>query len=109
MINAMRKPGTAELRHADFMVKLEKHPGITERNFSGSYSDPTGRSLPCYYLPKREAELMVMSESLEVSPVGVQTKVYDAWQAAEAKGQEGGGLDLPMRRRLMGLSESARN
>jgi hypothetical protein len=66
VINAMRGPGKAELRHADFMVKLEKHPGITERNFSGSYADPTGRELKCYYLPKREAELMVMSESLEV-------------------------------------------
>ena len=77
VINTMRKPGSAELRHADFMVKLEKHPGIAERNFSGGYFDPNGQVRPCYYLPKREAELMVMSESLDVSPVGVQTKVYD--------------------------------
>ena len=54
------------------MVKIERHPGIAERNFSGGYSDPNGQQRPCYYLPKREAELMVMSESLEV-----QTQVYD--------------------------------
>lgn len=72
VINAMRGPGKAELRHDNFMVKVAKHPGINERNFSGVYSDPKGEQRPCYYLPKREAELMVMSESLEV-----QTKVYD--------------------------------
>ena len=66
VINAMRAPGKAELRHDNFMVKVEGHPGITHLNFQGSYFDPTGRELKCYYLPKREAELMVMSESLEV-------------------------------------------
>lgn len=60
------------LRHADFMVKLEKHPGIDSTKFFGQYKDGTGRSLKCYHLPKREAELMVMSESLKV-----QAKVYD--------------------------------
>lgn len=72
VINPLRAPGRAELRHDNFIAKLEAHPGITHLNFQGSYSDPTGRSLRCYYLPKRETELMVMSESLEV-----QTKVYD--------------------------------
>jgi len=79
VINAMRGPGKAELRHDNFIVKLEGHPGITHLNFQGSYFDPTGRELKCYYLPKREAELMVMSESLEV-----QTKVYDRLTELEA-------------------------
>jgi len=79
VINAMRGPGKAELRHADFMEKVRTHPGISERNFSFTYFDPNGQERPCYYLPKREAELMVMSESLEV-----QTKVYDRLTELEA-------------------------
>lgn len=66
------------LRHADFMAKLEKHPGIDSTKFSGQYKDSTGRKLKCYHLPKREAELMVMSESLKV-----QTRVYDRLVALE--------------------------
>jgi len=61
VINQLRPAGRAELRHDTFMVKLEAHPGITHQNFLGSYFDPTGREVKCYYLPKREAELMVMS------------------------------------------------
>ena len=72
VINTMRKPGSAVLAHYDFIKKLEAHPGIAHGNFSGGYFDPDGQVRPCYYLPKREAELMVMSESLDV-----QTKVYD--------------------------------
>jgi hypothetical protein len=69
----------ATLRHADFMVKLERHPGIDSTKFSGQYKDSTGRKLKCYHLPKREAELMVMSESL-----AVQTRVYDRLAALES-------------------------
>lgn len=72
IINQLRDPGKAELRHSDFMVKLENHPGIDSPKFSGQYKDSTGRTLKCYNLPKRECELMVMSESL-----AVQAKVYD--------------------------------
>ena len=79
VINSMREEGRAELRHADFMVKLEKHPGINSPKFSGQYKDSTGRSLKCYHLLKREAELMVMSESL-----AVQAKVYDRMAELEA-------------------------
>lgn len=80
VINAMREPGRAELRHDDFMRKLLGHPGISARNFSGTYFDTQNKERPCYYLPKREAELMVMSESL-----AVQTKVYDRLVDLEAK------------------------
>ena len=72
VINAMRGPGKAELRHDTFLLKVDGHPGINRQNFLGVYSDAKGETRRCYYLPKREAELMVMSESLEV-----QTKVYD--------------------------------
>jgi hypothetical protein len=78
LINSMREPGKAELRHDNFMTKIERHPGIHSPKFLGEYKDSTGRRLKCYYLPKRECELMVMSESLEV-----QTKVYDRLAALE--------------------------
>jgi hypothetical protein len=72
VINQLRPAGKAELRHDNFMKKMRKHPGINGLNFQGVYSDPKGEQRPLYYLPKREAELMVMSESLDV-----QTQVYD--------------------------------
>lgn len=67
------------LRHDNFLVKIEKHPGIDSPKFLGEYKDGTGRALKCYHLPKREAELMVMSESLKV-----QTRVYDRLAEKEA-------------------------
>lgn len=79
VINQLRPAGRAEMMHNDFLKKVREHPGIDEGNFSSIYFDQLGRSKPCYYLPKREAELMVMSESLEV-----QTKVYDRLAEFEA-------------------------
>lgn len=67
------------LRHDNFLVKIEKHPGIQSPKFLGDYMDERGRSQKCYHLPKREAELMVMSESLKV-----QTRVYDRLSEKEA-------------------------
>jgi len=80
IINSLRPDDAKELRHDNFMTKIEKHPGIDSPKFLGQYKDSTGRTLKCYNLPKREAELMVMSESLEV-----QTKVYDRLTALEAR------------------------
>ena len=81
-INSIRPEGQAELRHDNFMVKIEKHPGIMSPKFLGyiEVPGPNGgtRKSKCYHLPKRECELMVMSESLEV-----QTKVYDRMSALE--------------------------
>lgn len=77
-INQVRATeGKKSLRHDNFMVKIEKHPGIDSPKFLGEYTDSTGRNLKCYRLPKRECELMVMSESL-----AVQTTVYDKLSAA---------------------------
>lgn len=69
----------AILLHKNFLAKVEFHPGIDSAKFSAQYKDTTGRKLKCYHLPKREAELMVMSESLKV-----QTRVYDRLVALEA-------------------------
>ncbi|CUI04698.1 hypothetical protein BN2497_4173 [Janthinobacterium sp. CG23_2] len=79
LINSVRDLDRAELRHDNFMAKIEKHPGIDALKFKGVYTGGNGQQRPCYYLPKREAELMVMSESLEV-----QTKVYDRLAQLEA-------------------------
>lgn len=80
IINGMRPEGASELLHKNFMVKIEAHPGIQSAEFLADYKDSRGRMQKCYHLPKREAELMVMSESLEV-----QTKVYDRMTALESQ------------------------
>lgn len=90
VINAMREPGKAELLHFNFVQKLILHPGISHLNFQGTYFDPQNKERPCYYLPKREAELMVMSESL-----AVQTKVYDRLADLETKAAAPVALALP--------------
>lgn len=71
--------GKRPLRHDNLLAKVEKHPGINSPKFLGEYKDSTGRWLKCYRLPKRECELMVMSESQ-----AVQAKVYDKLTALEA-------------------------
>ena len=82
IINSMRGPDRAELLHKNFMAKIENHPGIKSAKFLAHVEISVGngatRKSKCYNLPKREAELMVMSESLEV-----QTKVYDRMTALE--------------------------
>lgn len=78
IINDMREEGAAELRHDNFIAKIEKHPGIDAPKFLGTQKYGNNNTRKVYHLPKREAELMVMSESL-----AVQTKVYDRMTALE--------------------------
>lgn len=80
VINELREEGSKELRHDNFMVKLEKHPSIQSPKFLGDYKDSKGRTYKCYHLPKRESELMVMSESL-----AVQARVYDRMTTLETQ------------------------
>ena len=83
VINELRDPGRAELRHDHFMSKVEKVLGEAAPKFSGTVNrpQPAGgfREYPCYRLPKREASLMVMSESY-----AVQARVYDRMVELEA-------------------------
>lgn len=73
IINDMREEGAAELLHKNFTVKIVKVLGEEHSaKFLAQYKDRTGRTLNCYALPKRESELMVMSESYKV-----QAAVYD--------------------------------
>lgn len=81
IINDMREEGTAVLAHSDFMKKVVKVLGEEGAGkFSVSYLSAQNKQLPCYALPKREANLMVMSESYKV-----QAAVYDRMVELEAK------------------------
>ena len=68
-----------QLRHADFMAKVPKVLGIElSEKFRSVYTDTTGRTLPCYRFPKREACLMAMSYSYEL-----QAQIFDRMTAME--------------------------
>lgn len=61
------------LQHKHFLSKVPKVLGIdNSAKFLAQYKDITGRYLPCYKFPKREACLMAMSYSYEL-----QAKIYD--------------------------------
>lgn len=80
-INSSRGPDEAILRHSDFLAKVETEID-DHRNFSSVYSDAKGESRKCYYLPKDESVLMVMSYSKQL-----RKQVYMAWKAAERASQ----------------------
>ncbi|KIS42466.1 Rha family transcriptional regulator [Kosakonia radicincitans] len=62
-----------KLSHDNLLKKVSKVLGENDcRKFLRQYKDSTGRELPCYQFPKREACLMAMSYSYEL-----QAKVYD--------------------------------
>jgi hypothetical protein len=90
------------LRHDNFLAKIEAHPGIMSPKFLGHIEipGPNGgvRKSKCYHLPKREAELMVMSESLKV-----QTRVYDRLAALEGSRQDPLAALPPEHRALVAL------
>ncbi len=79
-INDSREVGKAELRHESFMVKVKKVLKGGEQKFLSSYKSLQNKDLPMYVFPKREATLMVMSESYEV-----QAKVYDRMEELEKR------------------------
>ncbi|WP_446469249.1 Rha family transcriptional regulator [Xenorhabdus stockiae] len=61
------------LQHKHFLQKVPKVLGEEySAKFSAQYKDSTGRELPCYRFPKREACLMAMSYSYEL-----QAQVFD--------------------------------
>ena len=78
-INKYREAGSAVLQHKHFLAKVLKVLGEdSSAEFSAQYKGKDGASTKCYNLPKREAALMVMSESYKV-----QAAVYDRMTALE--------------------------
>ncbi len=70
-------------RHADVMrdIRVMLHElGAAERSFASSYRDSTGRSLPCFHLPKRESLILVSGYS-----VPLRAAIVDRWQELEAQ------------------------
>ena len=63
----------------DIRTMLDELGGTGPR-FGGSYKDSTGRTLPCYELPKRECLILVSGYS-----VALRAVIIDRWQELEAK------------------------
>jgi hypothetical protein len=80
IINEAREEGKAELRHNDFTAKIRKVLGDKAAIFIAPLKTDSGQNAHGYLLPKREAHLMVMSESYKV-----QAAVYDRLQELESK------------------------
>lgn len=63
----------SRIQHKHILAKTPKVLGeLHSANFLAQYKDSTGRELPCYQYPKREACLMAMSYSYEL-----QAQVFD--------------------------------
>ena len=62
---------------ADIRKMLEELEA-TDLSFQGSYKDSTGRSLPCFKLPKRECFILVSGYNLKL-----RAAIIDRWQELE--------------------------
>ena len=63
---------------ADIRKMLEELEA-TDLSFQGSYKDSTGRSLPCFNLPKRECFILVSGYNLKL-----RAAIIDRWQELES-------------------------
>ncbi|WP_447722845.1 Rha family transcriptional regulator [Edwardsiella tarda] len=71
----------SKIQHKHILAKTPKVLGEEySAKFLAEYKDSTGRDLPCYQYPKREACLMAMSYSYEL-----QAQVFDHMTALEGR------------------------
>jgi phage antirepressor YoqD-like protein len=107
-INELRRQQgeTVVLRHDSFLAKVQKVLGEAAPKFFGTVKrpQPAGgeREYPCYIFPKREATLMAMSYSHEVS-----AQVYDKMEALEkqVRGQSQHQVPQTLRQALLFAAE----
>ena len=68
-------------RHDNVMADIRKmlsELGLSSPDFSGEYKDSTGRTLPCFNLPKRETMILVSGYSIPM-----RARIVDRWEALE--------------------------
>ena len=58
--------------------KMLDELGISSAGFSSQYKDSTGRTLPCFNLPKRETMILVSGYSIPM-----RARIVDRWEALE--------------------------
>ncbi|UJM33724.1 Rha family transcriptional regulator [Bartonella henselae] len=58
--------------------KLFSELKIDLSNFAGLYKDSTGRTLPCYHLPKRESLIVILGYNTVL-----RAKIIDYWKKLE--------------------------
>lgn len=70
-------------QHKDVLEKIRKtldECEISSAEFSAQYKDSTGRSLPCFNLPRRECDLIIAGYSAKY-----RLAIIDRWQELESK------------------------
>jgi len=73
-------------RHGDVLSDIRKmcvSLEIDSTDFSAEYKDRTGRSLPCFNLPKRESLILVSGYNVKM-----RAAIVDRWQELEEKPKE---------------------
>ena len=58
--------------------KMLSELGLSSAGFSAQYNDITGRTLPCFNLPKRETMILVSGYSIPM-----RARIIDRWEALE--------------------------
>jgi len=70
-------------RHSDVLESIRKvlnEVNIDSAEFSAQYKDTSGRSLPCFNLPRRECDLVIAGFSAKY-----RLAIIDRWQELEQK------------------------
>ena len=83
-VRTMTSREIAELtgkQHKDVLYDIRKmldELGLSSADFSAQYKDSTGRTLPCFNLPKRETLILVSGYS-----TAMRAKIIDRWDDLE--------------------------